>query len=112
MSGEAAAISIEGDVVVLDLGPFVDAAKQQLVDSGFTAAARIPQVHPTVDLFAASTLVRAQTTYRMLDAVASVRPGPKTCWRMRYGRRSDTVASPTGTLSCDADPTRATGLQV
>jgi hypothetical protein len=74
LSGEAAAISIEGDMVVLDLGPFIDAAKQQLIDSGFTAAARIPQVHPTVDLFAASTLVRAQTTYRMLDAVATWLP--------------------------------------
>jgi hypothetical protein len=74
LSGEAAAISIEGDMVVLDLGPFIDAAKQQLIDSGFTAAARIPQVHPTVDLFAASTLVRAQTAYRMLDAVATWLP--------------------------------------
>jgi hypothetical protein len=74
LSGEAAAISIEGDMVVVDLGPFIDAAKQQLIDSGFTAAARIPQVHPTIDLFAASTLVRAQTAYRTLDAVATWLP--------------------------------------
>ena len=43
LSGEAAAISIKGGMVVLDLGPFIDAAKQQLVDSGFTAAGRIPR---------------------------------------------------------------------
>ena len=61
-------------MVVLDLGPFIDAAKQQLIDSGFTAAARIPQVHPTVELFPASTLVRAQTAYQMLDAVATWLP--------------------------------------
>ena len=74
LSGEAASIAIKDGRVVLDLGPFIDAAKQHLVDSGFGAAARIPQVHPTVDLFAASTLVRAQTAYRMLDAVASWLP--------------------------------------
>src|SRR4051812_18013435 len=53
LSGEAAAIAIKDGMVVLDLGPFIDAAKQQLVASGFGAAARIPEVHPTIDLFAA-----------------------------------------------------------
>lgn len=74
LSGEAAAIAIKDGMVVLDLGPFIDAAKQQLVDSGFGAAARIPEVHPTVDLFAARTLVRAQTAYNTLDAVATWLP--------------------------------------
>jgi hypothetical protein len=74
LSGDSSAISIKGDHVVLDLGPFIDAAKQHLVASGFTAAGKIPQVNPTVDLFAASTLVRAQTAYQMLDAVATWLP--------------------------------------
>jgi hypothetical protein len=74
LSGEAAAIAIKDGMVVLDLGPFIAAAKQQLVDSGFGAAARIPEVHPTVDLFAARTLVRAQTAYQTLDAVATWLP--------------------------------------
>lgn len=74
LSGEAAAIAIKDGMVVLDLGPFIDAAKQQLVDSGFGAAARIPEVHPTIDLFAARTLVRAQTAYNTLDAVATWLP--------------------------------------
>ena len=74
LSGEAASIAIKDGMVVLDLGPFIDAAKQHLVDSGFGAAARIPQVHPTVDLFAASTLVRAQTAYRTLDVAATWLP--------------------------------------
>lgn len=79
LSGQAAASAIEGDTVVLDLGPFdlgpfIDTANQQLIDSGFTAAARIPQVHPAVELFAASTLRHAQFAYRMLDAVATWQP--------------------------------------
>lgn len=45
-----------------------------MVGSGFGAAARRPEVHPTVDLFAARTLVRAQTAYNTLDAVATWLP--------------------------------------
>ena len=74
LSGDSSTISIKGDHVVLDLGPFIDAAKQHLVASGFTAAGKIPQVNPTVNLFAASTLVRAQTAYQTLDAVATWLP--------------------------------------
>jgi len=53
LSGQAGAMTIDNGMVVLDLGPFIAAAKQKLVDSGFAAAARIPEAHPTVDLFAA-----------------------------------------------------------
>jgi hypothetical protein len=74
LSGQSAAISIQGANVVLDLAVFIDAAKQQLVASGFELAGRIPEVHPTVDLFPASTLVRAQTAYNLLDATATWLP--------------------------------------
>jgi LPXTG-motif cell wall-anchored protein len=74
LSGESSAIGIKNGMVVLDLNPFIEAAKQQLVASGFTAAAKIPDVHPTVDLAPATGLIRAQTAYQMLDAVASWLP--------------------------------------
>ena len=74
LSGQAAAISIQGSHVVLDLGVFIDAAKQQLVASGFELAGRIPEINPTVDLFPASTLVRAQTAYGFLDTAATWLP--------------------------------------
>jgi hypothetical protein len=74
LAGQATAIAIEGDMAVLELGGFIAAAKQRLVDSGFTAAGKIPQANPTIDLFPASTLVRAQTAYQGLDAVATWLP--------------------------------------
>ena len=74
LSGESSAIAIKNGMVVLDLNPFIEAAKQQLVASGFSAAAKIPDVHPTVDLAPASGLIRAQTAYRMLDTVAAWLP--------------------------------------
>jgi hypothetical protein len=74
LSGESSAITIQGASAVLDLGVFIDAAKQRLVASGFELAARIPEIHPTVDLFPASTLVRAQSAYGLLDATATWLP--------------------------------------
>ena len=74
LSGQSSAITIEGGSAVLDLAPFIDAAKQRLVASGFAAAARIPEIHPTVELFPASYLVQAQTAYRVLDAAATWLP--------------------------------------
>jgi hypothetical protein len=74
LSGRSSAITIEGGSAVLDLAPFIDAAKQRLVASGFAAAARIPEIHPTVELFPASYLLQAQTAYRVLDAAATWLP--------------------------------------
>ena len=74
LSGQAAAIAIQGDMTVLQLGGFIEAAKQRLVESGFAAAGKIPEVNPTIDLFPASALVRAQTAYQGLDAVATWLP--------------------------------------
>jgi hypothetical protein len=74
LSGQAAAIAVQGDMTVLQLGGFIDAAKQRLVESGFAAAGKIPEVNPTIDLFPASTLLRAQTAYRGLDGLATWLP--------------------------------------
>lgn len=74
LSGEAEAITVQGESAVLDLAPFIEAAKERLVASGFELAARIPEVHPTIELFPASTLVRAQSAYAALNAAASWLP--------------------------------------
>ena len=58
----------------LDLAPFIDLAKQRLSDAGLTAVNLVPEVHPTVELAKADTLVRAQTAYSTLDTVAGVLP--------------------------------------
>ncbi|MGE0301018.1 hypothetical protein [Pseudonocardia sp.] len=74
LSGNSQAITVQGGSAVLDLAPFIDAAKQQLVASGFELAGRIPEVHPTIDLFPASTLVRAQSAYAALETLADWLP--------------------------------------
>lgn len=74
LSGSASAIAIQGDKVTLDLGPFINDAKQQLVQTGFTAANAIPNVHPTIAIADAKGLVRARGVYNLLNTVAAWLP--------------------------------------
>ena len=74
LSGESEGIVIRGDTVYLDLAPFIVLAKERLSDAGLTAVNLVPDVHPTVALAKADTLVQAQAAYSTLDAVARVLP--------------------------------------
>jgi hypothetical protein len=74
LSGQASAVAIKGEDVVLDLAPFIDSAKQQLTESGLTIVARVPEVHPTIAVAKADDLVRAQTAYTTLDRLATWLP--------------------------------------
>jgi hypothetical protein len=74
LSGDSQSVIVRGDTVFLDLGPFIDLAKQRLSDAGLTAVSLVPAVHPTVALTKADTLVRAQSAYTALDKVARVLP--------------------------------------
>ena len=74
LSGDSQTLVVRGDSVFLDLAPFIDLAKQRLSDAGLTAVSLVPEVHPSVALAKADTLVRAQTAYDTLNTVAGVLP--------------------------------------
>jgi hypothetical protein len=74
LSGDSESIVVRGDAVMLDLAPFIDLTKQRLSDAGLTAVDLVPEVHPTVEIAKADTLVRAQSAYTALDTVAQVLP--------------------------------------
>ncbi|MDT7574647.1 MAG: hypothetical protein QOH17_980 [Pseudonocardiales bacterium] len=74
LSGDSQSIVVQGGTVNLDLGPFIDAAKQRLAAEGLTAVNSIPAVHPTIALAPADQLVRAQSAYDALDSLATVLP--------------------------------------
>ena len=71
---KSGAIQARGDSVVLDLGPAVDKVKQQLVASGFGAASHIPAMNAEFTLFASADVHKAQTGYRLLNAVGNWLP--------------------------------------
>jgi hypothetical protein len=74
LSGDSKSVVVRGDSVYLDLAPFIDLAKTRLNDAGLTAVNLVPEVHPTMELAKADTLVRAQTAYNTLNPVAGVLP--------------------------------------
>jgi hypothetical protein len=75
LSGQgSSSVSIKNGQVVMDLGPFIDVAKQDLVKRGFSVASKIPAIHPTVTLFSAKYLVKAQSAYRLINNLKIVLP--------------------------------------
>lgn len=74
LSGSSSSVSIEGGDVVIDLAPFIAIAKERLVDGGLTVAERVPELHPTITVADATTLVRARSAYSLLDAMATWLP--------------------------------------
>jgi hypothetical protein len=75
LSGQGnGSITISNGQVVLNLGPFIDIVKKDLVARGFTLANSIPAVNPTFALFSAKELVKAQSGYRALNDLKIVLP--------------------------------------
>jgi hypothetical protein len=74
LSGETSAVAIKGDDMTLDLAPFIDAAKRQLVEAGLTAANSVPEVHPTIVIADAASLVQARAAYSTVDRLATWLP--------------------------------------
>ena len=75
LSGEGnGAISTTNGQIVLNLGPFIAVVKQDLVDHGFSLASNIPPVSPTVALFQAKDLGKAQAAYRLIKTLKIVLP--------------------------------------
>lgn len=75
LSGQGnGAISTSNGQITLNLGPFVAVVKQDLVDHGFSLASNIPPVSPTVALFQAKDLSKAQSGYRLIKTLKIVLP--------------------------------------
>jgi hypothetical protein len=67
LSGQGStSVSIRNGQITIDLGPFISATKTDLIAKGFKLASQIPPVHPTVVLFQANDLGKAQTLYRLV----------------------------------------------
>lgn len=68
------ALSTSNGQIVLNLGPLITVAKQDLVARGFSLANSIPNVNPTVALFQARELGKAQSGYRLVSNLPIVAP--------------------------------------
>jgi hypothetical protein len=75
LSGQGGgAISTSNGQVVIDLGPFINIVKQDLVKRGFTLINNLPPIHPSLVLFQSKDLVKAQSGYRLINDLKIVLP--------------------------------------
>jgi hypothetical protein len=75
LSGQGnGAINTSNGQITLNLGPFIAVVKQDLVDHGFALASNIPPISPTVALFQADDLGKAQAGYRLITTLKIVLP--------------------------------------
>jgi len=74
LSGRSKAVNVKNGQVVLDLAPFVAIVKQDLAAQGFTLVNRLPSIHPTLALFSAKYLDKAQAGYRLINDLKIVLP--------------------------------------
>ena len=75
LSGQGnGAISAQNGQIVLNLGPFIAVVKQDLLQHGFSLASNIPPVTPTLALFQAKDLGKAQSLYQLVTTLKVVLP--------------------------------------
>jgi hypothetical protein len=74
LSGHTGAMAVSNGEVTIDLAPFIAIVKQALAARGFSLINSLPTVHPTLTLFSARQLVKAQTAYRLLNDLKIVLP--------------------------------------
>jgi Na+-transporting methylmalonyl-CoA/oxaloacetate decarboxylase gamma subunit len=75
LSGQGnGAVSVKNGQIVLNLGPFIAVVKQDLIAHGFKLASNIPPVSPTLALFQANDLGKAQSLYRLITTLRWVLP--------------------------------------
>jgi len=67
-------ITTSNGQITLNLGPLIAVAKQDLVARGFSLASNIPPVTPTLALFQAKDLGKAQALYRLITTLKIVLP--------------------------------------
>lgn len=68
------AVTVSNGMVSVDLAPFIAIVKKDLAGRGFTLVNSLPAIHPTVALFSARDLVKAQTAYRLINNLKFVLP--------------------------------------
>ena len=75
LSGQGnGALSLRNGEIVLNLGPVITQVKQDLLARGFSLASNIPPLTPTLALFQAKDLGKAQAGYRLITTLKIVLP--------------------------------------
>ena len=62
-------VEVTDNAVSINLATLIDTVKQRLVDRGFTLVERLPEVNAQFTIFQSDDITKAQTAFRLLDAI-------------------------------------------
>ncbi|WP_063772133.1 hypothetical protein [Kitasatospora mediocidica] len=75
LTGEGGgAVQLTNNEVTLDIAPAVQLVKAQLVDAGFAAAAKIPDIHTDFVIFSSPDLAKVKSAVRLLEILGNWLP--------------------------------------
>jgi hypothetical protein len=75
MSGQGGgAVTVTNGQVSINLGPFIKDIETNLSNHGFKLASKLPPINPSIALFQAKNLGRAQSAYRLINNLKWVLP--------------------------------------
>jgi hypothetical protein len=63
------AVTVEDNKVSVNMAAFIQTVKQQLIASGFTLAARIPEVNASFVLFQSDDITKARSAFNLLNTL-------------------------------------------
>jgi hypothetical protein len=70
LTGEGGgSLTVENDTVSVNLAAFIETVKARLVESGFSVAARIPEVNASFVLFQSEDITRARSGFQLLNTL-------------------------------------------
>jgi hypothetical protein len=72
--GGNGAITVKNDSVSVNLAPFIQTVKAQLVNSGFSLAAKIPEVNASFVVFQSADITRARSAFNLLTTLGNWLP--------------------------------------
>jgi hypothetical protein len=74
LSGQSKVVGVKDGKIVIQLAPFIDAVKQDLSSRGFSLVNSLPPIHPTLAVYSATDLVKAQKLYRLANDLKILLP--------------------------------------
>jgi hypothetical protein len=67
-------VTIANDTVSINLGPFIQAVKQRLIENGFELASRIPDINPSFTVLQSDAITKARGAFNLLNALGNWLP--------------------------------------
>jgi hypothetical protein len=74
LSGQSKVVGVQNGKIIIQLAPIIDAVKHDLSAQGFSLVNKLPPIHPTLAVYSATGLVKAQKLYRLANDLKILLP--------------------------------------